>query len=180
LPKTKAGTTIRPLRATDDMQVLTELLHRAYGALAARGWHFVASHQSVDVTIARCAKGDTFVAVFNDSIVGTITIATTRNTGGSPWLDRDDVASFGQFAVEPDLQKLGIGDKLLDAVEHRALELGIAELALDTCEEAEHLIRYYSSRGYRFIEKVKWTEVNYGSVVMSKTLTARTSPEDGI
>jgi GNAT superfamily N-acetyltransferase len=152
------------------MLALTELLHRAYGTLAARGWHFVASHQSADVTIARCAKGDTYIAELDGRVIGTITLATTRNTGGSPWLDREDVASFGQFGVEPELQKLGIGDKLLDAAEHRARELGLTELALDTCEEADHLIRYYSSRGYRFIEKVKWPEVNYGSIVMSKTL----------
>lgn len=161
---------IRRLHPDDDMDKLTDLLHRAYATLAARGWHFVASYQNTEVTIARCAKGDTFVAEFNGRIIATITLATAANTGGSPWLDRTDVASFGQFAVEPELQNLGIGNMLMQAVEEHARSLGLSELALDTCEHAEHLIRYYSARGYRFIEHVKWPEVNYRSVVMSKSL----------
>jgi predicted N-acetyltransferase YhbS len=158
------------------MEALTDLIHRAYGARAARGWHFIACTQPVDVTIARCAKGDTFVAELDGRIVGTITLASIDHTDGSPFLNRDDVASFGQFAVEPSLQKLGIGDRLIAAVEDRARALGIPELALDTCEHAEHLISYYSARGYRFIEKTRWMEVNYGSVVMSKTLAPVPTP----
>lgn len=168
--QTERKIVVRPLHSDDDMDALTDLLHRAYAALAVRGWHFVASYQSADVTIARCAKGDTFVAELDGRVIGTITLATTANTGGSPWLDRDDVASFGQFAVDPELQNLGIGNMLMQTVEERARTLALPELALDTCEYAEHLIRYYSARGYRFIEHVKWPEVNYRSVVMSKRL----------
>lgn len=58
----------------------------------------------------------------------------------------------------------------MDKVELHAHELGVKELALDTCEDAAHLIKYYESRGYRFIEHVKWDLVNYRSVVMSKSL----------
>ena len=43
-------------------------------------------------------------------------------------------------------------------------------VTLDTAEGAEHLIRTYEKRGYRFIEYVQWEVTNYRSVVMSKKL----------
>ena len=59
----------------------------------------------------------------------------------------------------------------MDWAEARACETGAAEIALDTAETADDLIRFYSRRGYRFIEHVNWGDaVNYRSVVMSKTI----------
>jgi predicted N-acetyltransferase YhbS len=161
---------IRPLEPTDSISRLTELLHRAYRPLAENGMKYVASYQGDDVTAARCAKGDTFICELKGALVGTITLSTVANTCGSPWYDRPDVASFGQFAVEPTIQKLGIGSKMMQVVEDRAAELGVAEIALDTSERATTLIEYYSARGYRFIEYVQWDVTNYRSVILSKTL----------
>ena len=53
---------IRPLRPDDDMEALTGLIHRAYGALAARGLRYWATHQSVEDTIERCSLGETWLA----------------------------------------------------------------------------------------------------------------------
>ena len=104
------------------------------------------------------------------AIVGTVTLKSIENTKGSPWYDRADVAAFGQFAVRPDLQRKGIGARLMDKVEGRARELGVAELALDTSERASGLITMYQSRGYRFIEYAQWEITNYRSVILSKRL----------
>jgi predicted N-acetyltransferase YhbS len=161
---------IRPLEPTDSISRLTELLHRAYRPLAEKGMKYVASYQGDDITAARCAKGDTFVCELDQNLVGTITLSTVENTSGSPWYDRSDVASFGQFAVEPTIQKLGIGSKMMQVVEDRAAALGIVEIALDTSERATNLIEYYTLRGYRFIEYVQWDVTNYRSVILSKTL----------
>jgi hypothetical protein len=57
----------------------------------------------------------------------------------------------------------------------RAVEKGIAELALDTAGPATHLIHLYASSGYRFIEYAQWTCVNYRSVVMSKWITSQSA-----
>ena len=59
---------------------------------------------------------------------------------------------------------------LLKEVEHEAFKNNVEELALDTAETAFHLIEFYRKRGYRFIEYTRWNEVNYRSVIMSKTL----------
>jgi ribosomal protein S18 acetylase RimI-like enzyme len=119
------------------------------------------------------------VAVFEERVVGTITLKTRELTKGCPWYDRPDVASFGQFAVEPELQGRGIGRALLEAVERRAVEEGVAEVALDTAEGATALIGMYEKLGYRFIGHADWRpDTNYRSVVYSKKLQPRHAQGD--
>jgi GNAT superfamily N-acetyltransferase len=160
--------TIRPLAETDDIEELTRLLNLAYKALADMNLHFVASHQNAERTRKRVSEGTCFVAVLKGKIVGTICYYPPENTHGTPWYNLANVAHFGQFAVEPELQKSGIGDMLLKTVEQEAFKNGVEELALDTAEPAIHLIEFYKKRGYRFIEFTHWDEVNYRSVIMSK------------
>ena len=79
--------------------------------------------------------GETIVAADGDEIVGVITLNDAEKTHGSPFYDRHDVALFGQFAVRPLHKGRGICSKLIDLVEQRAAEKGIAELGLDTSSE---------------------------------------------
>ena len=161
----------RPLLVGDDLNGITSLLHEAYAPLAAAGMRFVASHQSVATTKKRMDKGETFVATDSDLIVGIITFTEAHATHGSPFYDRSDVADFGQFAVRPAYQRRGIGSRLIEMVELRAFEKGVGELALNTSEHATDLIAMYTRKGYRFVEYVQWNDVNYRSVILSKTLT---------
>ena len=133
---------------------------------------FVASYQDSETTRRRAAKGETIIAATREGIIGTVTLATVQSTHGSPFYDRADVASVGQFGVAPPHKGRGIGSSLMDLVEERARELGVAYLALDTSEHAHGLMELYGRRGYRFIEHVQWQDVNYRSVVMAKTLAA--------
>lgn len=59
---------------------------------------------------------------------------------------------------------------MLTLVEERASELGLGHLALDTSEQARDLIAYYERRGFRFVEHLRWPDVNYRSVVLAKPL----------
>lgn len=165
-----AACTIRALTAADDLVALTDLLHRAYRPLAEGGLRYLATHQDVDMTRRRCAAGDTFVAEREGRVVGTITLAyfDPARPKGMAFYDRPDVAHFMQFAVEPALQRQGIGSALLDAVETRAAARGMREIALDTAEPATDLITRYERRGYRFVDHVQWEVTNYRSVMMSK------------
>jgi len=166
----------RYLSPTDNLERLTELLHEAYASLAAAGMRFVASHQDVDTTRRRAAKGETIVAVVDRAVIGTVTLATFQNTGGSPFYDRPDVMSIGQFAVTPSLQRRGIGTTLLALAERRAAEQGASHVALDTSEHAADLIRFYERHGYQFVEHLRWGGVNYRSVLMAKAVTIRAEP----
>ena len=105
--------------------------------------------------------------------VGTVTLSPPETPGGSPWLDRPDVAKFNQLCVHPSHQGRGLGARLMDVVERRAAELGAAHVACDTSEHALALIRLYERRGYVVVEHVNFRP-DYRSVVLSLELGAST------
>lgn len=161
---------LRILDPAEPLSELTGLLHRAYARLASMGLRYMATHQSDAVTRDRAASGECWVALKDGAIVGTILFRDVTRTSGSPWLDRPEVASLGQFAVMPEWQGTGLGAQLLDLAERRAAETGAKEIALDTAELAEHLVALYRRRGYRFIEHAQWSHTNYRSVIMSRAV----------
>lgn len=116
------------------------------------------------------SRGSTIVACDGDLIVGTITLKDAQQTTGSSLYNRPEVAAFGQFAVRPAYQRLGIGSALLSLAEQLARENRVRVLALDTSEQATSLISMYQSKGYAFIEYVQWPDVNYRSVILAKDL----------
>jgi GNAT superfamily N-acetyltransferase len=169
---------VRPLEAEDSLAHLTYLLHRAYKQHADRGIKALAAFQPEEVTRKRIAGGECFVALHMGKIVGTILFKDAARTaldgiGGStsiPWFQRGDVASFSQFAVEPEHQGHGIGGVLMRAVEERALATGAQEVGLSTPEPASWLVEMYLRHGYRVVDHVQWKETNYVSAIMSKAL----------
>lgn len=164
--------TIRPFAERDSAADLTDLLHRSYASLAAMGLRFFATHQSVEQTLERIRDGACYVGEIDGCIVATIIYHAPERSGGCDWYERPDVATFGQFAVEPELQRNGYGGRLMDHVEALAASDGAAEIALDTAEPAHHLIAYYTRRGYRIVGHTQWDVTNYRSVIMSKNLAA--------
>ena len=173
---------IRELRPDDSVAAITELLHTAYAPLAAMGFKYLATHQDEAMTRRRLQSGISIVAELDGAIVGTVTLRAPNAESRCAWYLQPGVWSFGQFAVRPDLQRNGLGEKLMHAIEQRALQHRAAELALDTAEGATHLVRWYERLGFRFIQHVSWEETNYRSVVMSKRLAAHithaTTPDD--
>lgn len=161
--------TIRPFSKTDSVSELTSLLHRAYKRLADIGLYFVATYISEDDMQGFIERGECFVADLNGKIIGTILLyPMDKNT--PEIYQRNDLQVFGKFAVEPEYQYKGIGGMLMDFIEKYVKEKGIKELALDTAEQAQHLIDYYSKRGYKQVGYYKWRTTNYRSVVMTKRL----------
>ncbi len=160
--------TIRPFNSSDSIEELTDLLHGAYAALADMGFRYYATHQTPKETQERISKGQCFVAVFKNKIIGTITYYNSVNTYDTPFLKTQGVSHFGQLGVDPDYQGDGIATKLIKHVEEIARSNGDKELALDTAEGAKHLIEWYERLGYRFVEYTSWDVTNYRSVVMSK------------
>jgi predicted N-acetyltransferase YhbS len=127
---------IRPLTSADSLEELTLLLNRAYKKQSDQGFRFLASHQDVATTRQRLEKYKGYVAIQDNKIIGTICYHPPGTTTGHPCYDRKDVASFGQFAVEPELQKSGIGSRLVDFVEDKARGDGAGEMVIDTAEGA--------------------------------------------
>jgi GNAT superfamily N-acetyltransferase len=160
----------RFIQPHDDIGEITEMLHKAYAPLAAQGLKFLATHQDITITRQRMSRGETIIALDAEVIVGTITLKDIVSTSGSPFYNRPDVAGFGQYAVRPSHQRRAIGSALLNFVEMRAREKGVRVLALDTSEDAAHLIALYRAKGFEFVEHVQWPDVNYRSVILAKSL----------
>lgn len=161
---------IREVEATDSLEEITELLHRAYAPLAAQGLHFVASHQSLATTRERIESGHCLVATHQGKIVGTITYYIGPYASKCEFYGHSGNARFGQFAVDPTLQGIGLGKKLLSKAEALAKAQGATEMCLDTAETAFQLIDFYERSGYRKVGKVDWDSTNYVSVVLGKPL----------
>ncbi|MBX3385303.1 MAG: GNAT family N-acetyltransferase [Phycisphaeraceae bacterium] len=167
---------VRLIEPDDSLAHLTGLLHRAYKQHADRGLHTLAAFQPEEVTRRRIADGECLVATYLGRIVGTIMFKSAEQTArawpGVPWFSRPEggVASFSQFAVEPEFQGKGIGAELMAHVEHRTAESGARELALSTPEPAEWLVAMYARHGYRAVSRFVWPNANYQSVIMSKAI----------
>lgn len=161
---------IRPFSSTDSIVEITFLLHRAYARLGDMGLNYTAVDQSTDVTAKRMSGGQCFIAEWSGALAGTIVAQPTYKTNECEYFTRPGVAAAHQFAVEPSLQGHGIGRALLTAAETWALEGGFHEIAMDTAEQATHLIELYEGLGYRRVSWVQWSGKVYRSVVLSKRL----------
>jgi len=149
---------------------LTALLHRAYKRHADQGLHYVATDQDEAVTRNRLAKGHCFVGVRELRMIATITLYPPNPASACLYYRQPNVWYFGQFAVEPDFQRQGLGSRLMAHVEEFALHHGAREIALDTSEQSLELIEYYQKRGYRIVDSVQWSATNYRSLVLAKIL----------
>lgn len=161
-----------------DLEQLTLLLHRSYKRLSEMGLEFWASSQPVEKTSQRIENGKCLVALHEGRLIGTICFYPTIKAQDSiwfkkesEWYKRPDVGRFGQFAVDPDYQKVGLGRRLLKEVELLAISEGKQHLALDTSDQAAHLLYYYEGLGFKHIEYIQWDNVNYRSTVMSKPIS---------
>jgi len=161
---------VRLFRESDSIDELTSLLHRAYARLGKLGLNYTAVDQTAEVTAKRIRGGTCYVATLANTLVGTIVVQPTYAKNECEYFTRPGVAAAHQFAVEPERQSLGIGRMLLAKAESWALENGFRELAMDTAEQATHLIELYARLGYRHVGWVQWSGKVYRSVVLSKQL----------
>jgi GNAT superfamily N-acetyltransferase len=161
---------IRKLQPSDSLLEITVLLHRAYARLGAMGLNYTAVDQSLEVTTQRILGGQCYIAEVAGMIAGTIIVTPTYTKNKCDYFTKAGVASAHQFAVDPSVQGQGIGRSLLHTCESWASEHGFKELAIDTAEQAEHLIKLYVHFNYKPVGFVQWPGKVYRSVVLSKEL----------
>jgi GNAT superfamily N-acetyltransferase len=162
--------TIRLLAPSDSLEELTLLLNRAYQRLAAMGFNYTAVDQTVETTRERIEDNDCYVAVIDGRIVGTA-LLIPHQLDTPAWANQPGVAYAGQLGVEPEFRHLGLGARLMDAIESRARELGFHTIAGDTSEGADYLLKFYGGRGYEVVGYHQWRNKTYRSVVLAKRLS---------
>ena len=167
---------VRHLRSSDSLDELTALLHRAFGPLGRLGLPCTCVGQSVEVTRQRARRGQCYVAVAGDRLVGTMTLEAPDRGSDCATYRRSTVASLHQFAVDPMAQGLGCGEAMLQFAQRRARELGYCTLALDTPSQAPHLVSFYERQGFRRVAEIRKADKPYWSTVLCKTVGTTRRP----
>lgn len=170
---------IRPLRAGDSLEELTELVHAAYTPHLAAGLRFVGTHQTVSMTADRLASGYAFVAEAKGRLVGTVLARPPKPDSAAPLYRDPRTWSVSQLAVAPQYKGRGLGRALHDVAVRHAVENGARTIALDTAAPAAGLISLYESWGYRIVGRVDWRpHTNYESVLMARPAGAAAAGVD--
>ena len=73
--------------------------------------------------------------------------------------------------LAPEMRGLGVGRRLLEALEHAACERKMRAIRLDTHESLTEAIRFYRVSGYR--EVARYNDNPYAHHWFTKTLTMR-------
>lgn len=162
---------IRPLQEDDDLERITDVIHKGYAVLAVNGLRFWGSHQSTEDTRDRFSQGAGFVATLEGEIVGTVTIRPPDPESEVEFYRHPTTWIVNQFAVLPEHAGKGIGRALHDHAVSHAMHLGATRVALDTANAADQLIAMYIRWGYAVVGTCDWRPfTNYESVVMLRTL----------
>lgn len=160
--------TIRPL---DDADIprLTKLLHAAYAEHGAAGLNFTAVDQTDEVTRARTANHQCWVADYQGDLVGTVTLSMPPSTALQALTPEAQVpgrAWLNQFAVSPQTRGSGLGRLLWDRVKEWAIKHNYASIGVDTALPAHDIIALYERWGFRRVDTIHWEGKTYDSVVM--------------
>jgi len=152
-----------PRRATpDDSEPISKLIREAFGPF--RSQYTVGAFEyttpGADVMETRFSEGPIWVTVENDTMIGTVS--------GLPDGDRFYIRSM---AVKPGLQRGGVGQRLLEALEEHARQSGFDKLYLYTTFVLPGARRLYEKNGFYVVRETapqEWFDM--GGLEMEKNL----------
>lgn len=100
---------------------------------------FRAGDRTSPAEITRLMQTDIFLlAIAQERIAGAVQVRVNGTTG-----------YFGMLAVDPTLQRLGIGRALCEAAEDHCRNHGCTEMTLSTGSVRRDLLPYYAKLGYK-------------------------------
>ncbi|MGZ3791074.1 MAG: GNAT family N-acetyltransferase [Bdellovibrio sp.] len=145
-----------------DIPALRKLINASYKELSDNGWNYTATYQDEETTRQRISKGRAFVLENDGKIFGTILFSTENHFTGK------NTAYLGQFAVDPEHKKNGLGSILMDYCESLAVSEQFDGIQLDTAKPATHLVNWYLKRGYKIVGETHWEGKTYDSFIFEK------------
>lgn len=132
-------------RATSqDAGAVAELVNRAYALERA----FVDGDRTTAAEIAALTERGAFLVLEH-----------ARGLAAAIYLERrGDAAYFGMLSVDPDLQGMGLGTRLVRIAEALAEALGATHMTMRIINLREELARWYKGLGYREVGTSPYTE----------------------
>jgi len=132
------ATSVRRAQPADTL-ALTELVNRAYAVESA----FIDGQRTSADEIARLIRSGGFLVL---EYAGGIAAAVLFQPPGEHGPTQ---AHFGMLSVLPELQRLGLGRRLVQVAEAMAEASGATSMTLRVINLREELSRWYKSLGYR-------------------------------
>lgn len=161
-----------------DLDVLTDLIRRAFRVHLRQGLRFGAAGQSTTDTRTRLRSGHGLVMRVDGRIAGTATVCPPQPDSPVLLYRDPQVRTLGQFCIDPELAGLGLGARLHAQASQIAIDSGGTIMALDTAAPADGLIRLYQRWGYEIVGTCDWRPfTHYDSVVLARPL-GQQAPED--
>jgi GNAT superfamily N-acetyltransferase len=148
-----------PAEAADDVAVvdsIVDVVNRAYTTAEAELWRRPLPRTDADETRTAIANGEVAVARLDGAIVGSLFVRL---------LDVD-TGWFGALGVDPTFGGRGIGGRLVEYAEQRALAAGARTMQLELLVPArpiahtDRLEAWYSALGYRETESRELAELD--------------------
>jgi len=145
-----------PHERLDELEPLWRALYDHHSEvtphLRERSRPFALAWQSRRLTETRwlAAEPDSFVLAAKqaDRTVGYAFVRIRRGAGfAESWSVADPLADLATLSVLPELRGQGIGSALMDAVEARLGEMGIADMAITVIATNAEAIPFYERRG---------------------------------
>ncbi len=138
------------LAVADEAGIIAEIIRQAFGPLENdyTPESFAVVTPPPDEVARRFGEGPIWVVLKNGKIVATVSAVPEPE-----WL------YIRSMAVSPAAQGLGVGGKLLEAVEAYAIEKGFDRLFLYTTNFSDSAIRLYERNGFelnRFTTAEEW------------------------
>ena len=135
------ATSVRRAQPSDTL-ALTELVNRAYAIEAS----FIDGQRTTADEIAKLIRSGGFLVLeYAGGIAAAVLFqAPGEHAGLSP-----SHAHFGMLSVLPELQRLGLGRRLVQVAEAMAEATGASSMSLRVINLREELSRWYKSLGYR-------------------------------
>jgi N-acetylglutamate synthase-like GNAT family acetyltransferase len=150
------------LARSEDAESISELIREAFGQFESEYTKeaFEYTTPGVEVVRDRFAEGPLWVAVEDETMVGTVS--------GLPEPERFYIRSM---AVKPNAQARGIGQRLLEALEAHARESGFEKLYLYTTFVLPGARKLYEKNGFYVVRETTPEEwCNMAGLEMEKEL----------
>lgn len=145
---------------------ITELLHAAFKERKDQGLSYLATRQSVETTKQRVADGICLVALYDNKLVGTVTLQINKIIDQKrKWYHESSYAYSKQLAVLPEFKGKGIGKALQNARLQICFDNNVDALIFDTSHKAESLISRFLWLGAQKIDFISHSTTNYYSIV---------------
>jgi aminoglycoside 3-N-acetyltransferase I len=98
-----------------------------------------------------------FAAIYKDEVIGGLTAYELPM-----YFSACAEIYIYDIAVKPEFQRMGIGNKLLSAINNHAVQNGIKTVFVDACESDEHALDFYRSTTAAEERVIQFTYNNKG------------------